>query len=468
MSINHATAYTSGAHAPVAQELDSGPLPLAGEIPQDLHGLFVRNSSNPKYPPKGRYHWFDGDGMVHGLWFEKGEVTYRNRWIQTAQLKAEDEKGEAIWGGLFAPPLLDHPLGAVKDTANTDLVWHGGKLLATWWLAGTPYQIAVPSLQTMGPETFGGNLQVPMASHPKVDPRSGDLVFFGYSMVRRPFYHYGVVSADGSSVHSTPIDLPTPHIPHDIAITENYSIIFDLPLGWDAKALREGRRSLGFDREKPGRIGVLPRFGTQDSLRWFDVDPCYVYHTITAFERGTEIYIWACRIEDPIPARADDTGRVARLDTVHLQPHLYLWRIDLRSGEVKGEVQDDRHTEFPRIHDAYWTHPTRYSYNPRIAPCSDLSFDAFIKYDLTTGTSETCAYEEGWLGGEVLFAPRPGGSGEDDGWVLSILTHVGGQGSKLQIVDAKQVGAGALAEVTLPQAIPLGFHGAWVPGEEVR
>ena len=207
----------------------------------------------------------------------------------------------------------------------------------------------------------------------------------------------------------------------------------------------------------------MPRWGHADDVRWFEIPACYVYHTISAHESGPWIELVACRIEDMIPEVPDDSGRTARLDTIHLVPHLYRWRLNLDTGEVQGEQLDDRATEFPRTNNQSWTHHARYSYNPHIAERAALSFDGLIKYDLHRGRSEHREYPAGWLGGEAVFAPRPGASDEDDGWVLTTLTHPDEPHSELWVLNGQDFLGEPAARVALPWRIPLGFHAEWAP-----
>ena len=453
--------YLDGLHRGVTRELTVESLRIEGELPAGLAGTFARNSGNPQFEPPGRYHWFDGDGMVHAIHLADGQASYRNRWIRTPAFAREREAGRALWGGILDPldPSLRPP---IKDTANTDLVWHQGQLVATWWLSGTPMALSVPELETLGPCAWAAGLPPQgVAAHPKVCPRTGELLAFGYSLLRRPYYSYVVVSPEGELVHTVELDLPHAHVPHDIAITERFTVLLDLPLGYDPAALKQGKKRIGFARERPGRIGVIPRRGTADEVRWFEVDPCYVYHTVDAYEDGDQVVLTACRIADPVPETLP-AGH-ARLDTISLEPHLWRWRLDLAQGRVTEEPLDDRPTEFPRIHDGRHTRGARFAYAQRIARRDDLSFDGILKYDLRSGDAVAHDYAPGWFGGESLFAPRPGGEDEDDGWVLTAVTHPDEQRSRLLVLDARDLGAAPLASVELPQRIPPRFHAEWAP-----
>jgi carotenoid cleavage dioxygenase len=459
--------YLQAEHEPVERELDVEGLAVEGALPEGLHGLYVRNSPNPQFPPEGRYHWFDGDGMVHGLKLEGGCARYVNRWVRTRGFEAEREAGRALWRGILEPvsrEAMQLPGGPLKDTANTDLVFHRGKLLALWWLSGTPMELSTKDLSTLGPQTFGGKLTGGFSAHPKVDPRTGELVFFDYSIVRKPFLRYGLVDAAGELVRYEEVPIPQAHILHDMAITERYSVLLDFPLGWDQARLKEGKRRIGFDRGTPARFGVLPRHGHAGDVRWFEAKPCYVYHVVNSYEDGDDVVVLACRVADPIPERQSDSPSVARLDTIELVPHLYEWRLHLKTGGVTERQLDDVATEFPRINDTVQGTRARYSYHPRIAPRAELMFDGFIRYDLLGGPRQAWSAPEGWYVGEASFAPAPGATSEDHGWLLTFGTNARERQSAAFIFDARDLSAGPIATVRLPQRIPLGFHSSWCPG----
>ena len=209
--------YLEGGYAPVDREITAGDLPVRGTLPRDLEGVFVRTGSNPRLHPVGHYHFFDGDGMLHAVHFEDGRATYRNRWIRTEGLAAEKAAGRPLWTGILEPPNAAHPGGPYKDTANTDLVFHAGQLLALWWLSGRARVIRLPGLETLGDQDWNGRLARTVSAHPKVDPRSGELVIFDYSPLP-PFLTHGVVSPAGELVHQAAIELPGPRLQHDIAI----------------------------------------------------------------------------------------------------------------------------------------------------------------------------------------------------------------------------------------------------------
>ena len=64
---------------------------IRGDLPDDLAGVYIRNTENPLHQALGRYHPFDGDGMLHSIYFDAGHVEYRNRYIRTDGFEAELE-----------------------------------------------------------------------------------------------------------------------------------------------------------------------------------------------------------------------------------------------------------------------------------------------------------------------------------------------------------------------------------------
>lgn len=456
--------YLSGNYAPVHTEITAADLRVEGEIPRDLDGAYVRIGSNPRFLPKGRYHWFDGDGMIHGMHFSGGAATYRNRWVRTPAFLAESEAGHALWTGVTERPDFTNPRGPFKDTANTDLVFHAGKLLALWWLGGVPHVVGLPDLDTRGAETFGGRLPT-VSAHPKIDAVTGEMMVFDYKPFP-PYLTYAVIDKTGQLVHKTTIDLPGPRLQHDMAITERFTILLDMSMMWDPELLQKGKTRARFFRDKPTRFGLLPRHAPGAEIRWFDASPCYIYHTINAWEEGDEVVLIGCKIEAPLCDDPDNPAAKRTVPTIgflRLEPRLYRWRFDLRTGGVKEETIDDVLTEFPRMDNRRLGRKSRYSYNPRLADAPTLLFDGVIKYDTDTGATSTFQYPAGRFGGEVVFAPRVGSRDEDDGYLLTFVADEATGESEAYVLDARRVDGPPLAKVKIPQRVPTGYHSFWVP-----
>jgi len=449
-------SYSKRTYARVDDERTDLNLKVTGEIPAELRGSFVQNSPNPRFEPNGLYHWFDGDGMVHGIHFADGKAAYRNRYIRTEALLADEAAGHSTTAGILEPFESGRP---DKNTANTDLIAHNGKLLALWWLSGEPYAVSVPELETLGAEDFGGTLNCNVSAHAKVDPRTGELVFFDYSPYGEAFIRYGTVSADGKLTHSHKISLDRPSLLHDCAITENYTILLDFPLIWDPVALAHGKRRVRFDTAEPARFGIAQRNGTE--VRWFSIGGCYMYHTVNAWEEGDEIVVIGCRIADPIPRVPHDKELdIPRLFFLRLEPYLHEWRFNLVTGEVRDRQLDDARSEFPRMNDKRLGQKSSFAFHPRVAAEPTLLFDAAIRYDLDAGTSVHREYGPERFGGETVFAPREGAADEDDGWVLTFVTDRREATSDVVILDGRDLHE--VARVHLPRRVPTGFHAEWM------
>ena len=460
--------YMQGYFAPIDREVSADELPVvAGEIPRDLAGGYFRNGPNAALAPKNRYHWFDGDGMVHGVWFEDGKARYAARWIDTRGLQMERARGEAIWPGVLGPFDFDAPLGPIKDTANTDLVVFQGRLLALWYESGRPYGLDARTLANLGPEDFGRGFGDRVSAHPKVDPQTGDLVFFAYGDTP-PFMQYGVVPLDGP-IHHVEIEIPGPRRPHDIGMTPNYSVLHDFPVFVNEELFRKtGKRVPLFHREVPTRYGVIPRFGAGTDVRWFEFEPCYMLHVVNTWEEGDWVVMVGCRTADPsLKPDPLDGNIAAMLSFLKLQANLYCWRMNLRTGETREGALDDLNAEFPKIAASGIGVKNRFSYHQYIPIEIPATFEALVKYDIQTGASERYEYGDGVFGSEAPFAPRAGAVDEDDGYLVTITTDRHDWKSYCIVLDAKDIARGPLAKIELPTRVPAGFHATWIDASDM-
>lgn len=446
--------YLDGNFAPIYKEITTDTLKVIGELPDDLSGMFVRNGPNPQWTPIGQYHWFDGDGMLHGVRISNGKATYRNRYVQTKGWKIEHQAGKAVWSGILEPS-QNNPDAYYKNTANTALIWHAGQLLALWE-GGAPHVIKIPNLDTIGEYTYNGKLKSAFTAHPKVDPVTGEMMFFGYSFAP-PYLQYSVVSAEGELLRTVPIDLPMGVMMHDFAITENYTIFMDLPLTFSPERAQRGEPGMMFEPDRPSRFGIIPRHSDNSNIRWFESPACYVFHTMNAYEEGEEVVLIACRMNSttmfgsPQDTHTDPQANI---------PRLYQWRFNLTTGAVCEEMLDDVPTEFPRVNENFLGRQTRYGYALKMG-------EGLIKYDFSNGKSQTHKFGKGRSGGEAIFVPSPNATSEDQGWLITFVHDTREDTSELVVVNAQDVNAEPVARVLIPQRVPYGFHGAWVSEEQL-
>ncbi len=450
---------------------------VEGEIPADLDGMYLRNTENPLHPALKTYHPFDGDGMLHIVGFRDGKAFYRNSFVRTEGFEAEQKAGCSLWPGIAEPLSLakaDHGWGArtmLKDSSSTDVVVHRGVALTSFYQCGDLYRIDPYTGQTHGRETWGGRFPSQgVSAHPKVDERTGEMLFFNYSK-NAPYMHYGVVDDGNKLVHYTDIPLPGPRLPHDMAFTRNYAILNDFPLFWDPELLQRDLHVARYHPDMPSRFAVIPRRGDAGQIRWFEADPTFVLHFTNAYEDGDEIVLDGFFQGDPEPAD-DGSGtkwqrlfRFLALD--RMQTRLHRWRFNLKTGAAHEEPLSENISEFGMINAAHGGEPYRYVYAATGKPGWFL-FDGLIRHDLASGTEQRISFGDGVYGSETAMAPRVGSRGEDDGYLVTLTTDMNADASYCLIFDAARITDGPVCKLKLPERISSGTHSTWVAGSDVR
>ncbi len=452
--------WLTGPLEPVADERDVADLRVTGRLPDGLSGRLLRNGPNAAFAPLGRYHLFDGDGMVHGLWLDgEGGARYANRWVESAGLAAERAAGHSLFGGLLdfrlPSPEVIAEVGLLKNTANTHVVAHAGRILALME-ACKPTELG-PDLETLGEVDFDGALHGPMTAHPKVDPVTGEMVFFGYGPFP-PYMRVHSVDAEGRLTWTTEVDLLGPVMMHDFVVTETRVVIFDLPAVFDVEALMAGGDAVRWDPDRGARIGILERGAPGSSTTWVDVDPFWVFHFLNAHDDGDAIVVHGCRT-DRLNAGLGEGDDGAE------PPRFHRWRIDPVAGTMTDERLWDRGGDFPRIDDRRAGLEARVGYLARggeRAPDDELAtFDAIERHDLVTGVVTVAEHGAGVIAGEPVFAPDPASDEPDAGWVLAWTYDVASGDSEVVVREATTLEVEA--RVHLPRRVPFGFHGSWVP-----
>lgn len=460
--------YLSGVYAPVHDEVELTDLEVTGAIPPELRGSFLRNGPNPMFAPSGRYHLFDGDGMIHELALDSGRATYRNRWVRSRGLGAEQAAGRALYGGManasFPGPDVVGDAGAMKNVANTHVVRHAGEILCLWE-AGPP-TVLDEQLATVGTTDFGGRLSGAFTAHPKIDPDTGQMFAFGYSAIP-PYLRYHVIEADGTLTRTVDIDLPAPVMMHDFVVTQHHAVFLDAPAVFDLAGFASGGPLITWQPERGTRIGVMRRDGDGSDLRWIPIEDCYVFHFLNAYSEGDRLVIDACRLPRM------DIGLDAAQRSRGEDPSGYLTRfsVDLTAGTAGHERLAELSGDFPRIDDRVAGRRHRYGYvatfatgaPDRSTPGADGCFDSITSYDLERGTEASYLVGPGRVIGEPVVASHPSGA-EGEGWVMSYVYDRATDRSEVRILDATDLAAGPVATVHLPRRVPFGFHGSWLPG----
>ncbi len=459
--------YLNGAWTPQHEEVNAWNLEvIEGAIPHDLDGIYLRNTENQVHQPAGKYHPFDGDGMIHQIDFRAGAAHYRNRFVRTRCFQAEQEAGRSLWGGLQdRPTVSERPgygaHGGIKDSASTDIIVHGGKAIATFYQCGEGYVLDPETLETLGTAPW-----VPIdgiSAHPKVDGATGELLFFNYSK-HAPYMHYGVVGADGRLKTYIPVPTPGPRLPHDMIFSQNWAILNDLPMFWDAELLNRGIHAVRL-HDLPSRFALIPRGGDPTAIRWFEAAPTYVLHWLNAFEDGDEVVVDGYFQENPSPeplTSQDGFGAMmAHVDEHSFRSKLHRWRFNLTTGATVEERLDDRVLEFGMINQRHLGRPYRYAYSTTAKPGWFL-FNGFVKHDFQTGESISLALAEGRYASEAPFAPRVGATEEDDGYLISFVIDENRGTSECIVIDCKRFADGPVCRIALPHKISSGTHAHWV------
>ena len=249
---------------------------------------------------------------------------------------------------------------------------------------------------------------------------------------------------------------------HDFAIAEHYTIFMDLPLTFRPERIERGEPGLMFESDRPSRFGILPRYGDNSHIRWFESPACYVTHTLNAYEEKDEIVLIACRMSSTV-LKLSDTPDDPDADI----SRLYRWRFNLSTGTVREEMLDEVPAEFPRVNEGLLGRKTRYGYAVKMESTPVFRFFNLIKYDFSSGKSETHPLREGCCGGEAVFVPRPDATAEDDGWLVTFVHDEGEGTSELLVVNAQEMTAAPVARVLIPQRVPYGFHGIWISEEQL-
>lgn len=466
--------YLDGAWKPTDTEwsADGADLTVIGEIPADLNGIYLRNGHNQIHMPIGRYHPFDGDGMVHAVRFDRGRVSYRNRWIRTTGFLAEQAAGRSLWPGLIEPRKAVRrgwgSIGAMKDNAGTDIIVHAGRAIVAMSQCSEPYRLDPLTLETLGPDPAWAQQlgQRGICSHFQVDEHTGEMMFFNFGE-KPPYFNYGVISAANELVHYEPIDLPGPRWPHDLGMTTHYCILHDLPMFFDEEGLKRGQHRLRLHRDVPARFGIIPRRGSNRDVRWFEGQPCYILHLSNSYEQGDEVVMEGCIQTNPVPDLSDlpregYARMLALLDMHRQETRMHRWRFNLKTGQTLEEDLDDEVTEFPMVNGRYKGRPYRYSYNAYAKPGFWL-LDGLKKYDLQTGQHQSWRAPADCYVSESPFAPREGAVAEDDGYLVTFITKASGQPGECAVFDARDISRGPICRIVLPGHLPMGAHAYWMP-----
>ncbi|KAL9167979.1 hypothetical protein ABFS82_05G131600 [Erythranthe guttata] len=464
---------------------------IEGEIPDEFpEGVFLRNGSNPIHGgPKSTISilgkssrvWIEGEGMIHALYFNKiyntsnddsninkWNIVYKNKYVETDTYKIDKQRNKPAFipavEGDSAAVLSAFILNMLRfgrvneDMSNTNIIEHAGKYYSTAE-NDMPQEIDIFTLQTLGPwRSILRSWNRPFSSHPKKAPGTGELVTIGFD-ARKPYLVLGCISADGKKlIHKVDLKLERSIICHEMGITQRYNIILDVPLIVDPSRLFMGGPLMKFEKEKYARIGVMPRYGDADSMRWFEVEPCTAFHIINCYEEGDEVVVMACRAEYSIIPGPPEMG-IDKYDWFsrglkHLNNSLNNNNNNNNNNNIDNKKNNNNIDEEGMV-----------KYNGLAKLCleditlskgkKDAEEFAKVQYHMFP--------ENAFCTGSAFVAKNGDNVEEDDGWIVTFVHNETTDISQVYIVDAKNFSSEPVAKITLPCRVPYGFHGAFMP-----
>ncbi len=466
VTIKSANPYLSGNFAPVREESVFDNLPMTGEIPAGLRGALYRNGPNPQFEPHDPdHHWFFGDGMIHGFFVGDGKVSYRNAYVRTPKWELEHAAGKSLFGN-FGNPMTSDPsaIGREGGVANTNIVWHAGRLLALEE-GHQPTELDPVTLGTRGYVPYAGRANR-FTAHPKIDPETGELVFFGYSVGDSATFFtdeiaYGVVNRDGKVTRLDIIKAPYCSMIHDFFVTKNHVAFPVLPLTGSLPRVMGGGPAFAWEPEKGSHVGMMRRDAGVETIRWFTTDPVYVFHPMNMWEDGGRMVADVMEYEQaPLFPNADGSpGK-------RCSAKLVRWTFDLsgNTDTIKREPLDDLAGEFPRLDERFAGLPYRHGYFAgNMKDDGRILFDCLAHIDVKTGKKSVYEFPRGDAPGEPVFVPRTADAAEGDGWLLTVVYRGAEDRSDLAVFDAGDVAKGPIGLAHLPRRVPFGFHGNWRP-----
>ncbi|XP_061341772.1 probable carotenoid cleavage dioxygenase 4, chloroplastic [Gastrolobium bilobum] len=458
-----------------------------GTLPPCLDGAYIRNGPNPQFLPRGPYHLFDGDGMLHSLRISKGKATLCSRYVKTYKYNIENEAGyplipnvfsgfnslvaSAARGSVSAARVLTgqyNPSNGI-GLANTSLALFGNRLFALGE-SDLPYMIRLTpnaDIETLGRHDFDGKLFMSMTAHPKIDPETGECFAFRYGPVP-PFLTYFRFDSNGRKHQDVPIfSMTRPSFLHDFAITKKHAIFADIQLGMNPLDMIAGGSPVGSDPSKISRLGILPRYAIDESqIKWFDVPGFNIIHAINAWDEdddGKTVTLVA-------PNILSVEHTMERMDLVHAMVEKVT--IELDTGIVTRKPMSERNLDFAVINQAFVGKKNRFVYAAVGDPMPKIS--GVVKLDVSKEEERTVGcrmYGEGCYGGEPFFVAREPDNPEieeDDGYLVSYVHDERKGESNFLVMDAKSPELDIVAAVKLPRRVPYGFHGLFVTDSELR
>jgi len=467
--------YLTGNFAPLRMEIDCPDADVDGKIPDAVEGIFYAPSMNNLYRPKMPYHFFSGDGQLNAFHFEGGRVRWRNRWVRTQRFKDHLSAGKAIHEGSMSATREDmSSVGGYEawkrrtHAGNTNPVFFANKLYVTW-PSGLPYEVDPFTLETVGLSDFHGKVSTAMTAHPKIDPVTGEMLFFARSPIPPQLCYY-VADRAGKIIKVEPIEAPYSGFLHDFLITQDYVIFPLIPVTATAERKRSstGGNLVSWAPEMKSYFGVMPRSGGSADVKWFEVEAFAQYHFWNAYNEGSKITLAFPSFNSIY--HFDEDGNSAPIEPSKLTCREVKFELDMLTGSIARVEFDDIAADYHRVDPRYIGRKWRHTFtNAWIAnnrpPVSGGSWpqNAMVHYDNETGRRTLRQFKPGtWTHPEPAFVPRGPEAPEGDGYLLSLVYREEEDRSDIEILDTSDIAAEPVATVKLPTRVVFGAHGQFI------
>ena len=448
---------------PMRFEADVFECEVEGEIPPELEGAYYRTGGDRQYPSLENDIILNGDGIASMFRFENGHVSFRTRYVETERLKAERVARRRLYGhyrNRYSDDESVSNLPQRDNTGNTNAFAHHGEL---YMLRedSRPYRLDPETLETIEVGQFGNLGSTALTAHPKIDPRTGEWWSYGVFARGEPTTDASlhVFDAEGRLIREEWFHTPYPGLSHDWGVTREHLVFPIMPLVADDKRLRAGGQYYQYDPDLPSKWGIMPRDGSADQLRWFDIPGIVMGHVMNAYTEGTRVIVDTpaspgncfCFFKDKhgnVPSMPETITQITRITFDLSKPDAEAVTLEPLQGAL-GDM--------PKIDDRFAMEKYRIGYfSMRDFPRMGIGQIDWATRDVAVHDLEAAAAQE------PLFVPRTPDSPEGDGFILTAVDRFAEKRTDLLILDGNDVSRPAIATVKLPFALPMAFHGSWM------
>jgi carotenoid cleavage dioxygenase len=473
MAITFHDPFHTGFFAPMRFEADIHDCEVEGRIPAQLDGSFYRTCIDRRYPQRMPNDVpYNADGAVDLFRFRNGHVDFRTRYIRTPRYVAERAARRALFG-VYRNKYTNDPsvAGLSMNTGNTTPVVHAGKLYCL--KESSPPMLLDPhSLQTLGEYDFDGRLEAKtFTAHPKIDPISGEMVAFSYEAKGDLTDDISVQFFDpkGCLMRQIWFKSPVVSMMHDFAVTQRHVILPTTAMVTSLERLKQGLNHWAYDRNMPAWVGILPREGNAEDVRWFKGphDRAMLIHVTNARSEGNKVIV------DAPVARGNFNPQFPNLDGSAFDEEarrntIRRWTFDLsKQGDDAWQEEllfpEIKPTSFTRIDDRYLSQPFRYSFSLLTDPAGrGQTPNLWSRLDYESGRIDRFSAGDAHGLSEPQFVPRRPDAREGDGYLIGIADDYTNMKSEVVIADAQDLAAGPIGRVKLPFRLHMQVHGCWV------